>query len=243
MSISLNAVYVKHERRIRLVFSNALAPGAFSSVSYYSLVCTDGSGVSPTVNAAYSIVGDAQTVELSLGTADLVGGGQYTVSANGVPCVDATVTPTPSTLVFSVATDYTTIVNQEVNVLDMSLVLYGRDLLWNGQDLQQDSTGDLITIAGNPNVQQAIRRREMSDGLEWDQTYGAKPRQYVDGASQEAMTLQTALIQQALQDPRVKSCTATIQQDSDETSITFLVKPVLIGEDTPVTLDVSVPVG
>jgi hypothetical protein len=243
MSIALNAVYVRHERRIRLVFSNTLAAGAFTNLTYYTVTNLDGSSVSPTINAAFAITGDVCTVELALGTTDLVGGGQYTVSAVGVPCTDSSVTPSGSVLTFNMTTDFTQIQNQEVKPLDMALVLYGRDLLWNGSDLQEDATGDLATIAGNPNVQQAIRRREVSDGLEWDQTYGAKPRGYVDGSSLEATNLQGSLIQQAIQDPRVKSATCSIQDDDDETSITFNLSVTLVGDDIPVPIDVAVPTG
>jgi hypothetical protein len=243
MALALNAVYVVHERRIRLVFSEALAAGAFTTLSCYTILDTDGSGVSPTINAAFPIVGDAQTVELALGTADLVPGGQYTVSAIGVPAILLAPTLPPSLLPFTMATDFTTVPNQEISPADMGTILYGRDLLWNGSDLQQDVTGDLATITGNQNVQQAIRRREVSDGLEWDMAYGAKPRGYVDGSSLEAMSLQTALVQQAVADPRVKKCTAAIQQDADETTVTFNVSITLIGDDVPVPVDVSVPVG
>src|ERR1019366_5884757 len=65
MALALNAVYVVHERRIRRVFSGALAAGAFTTLSCYTILDTDGSGVSPTINAAFTIVGDAQSPQES----------------------------------------------------------------------------------------------------------------------------------------------------------------------------------
>ena len=50
-----------------------------------------------------------------------------------------------------------------------------------GEDYVETSAGDLATVGGLDNVQAALTRRMASDGLPWDDTYGAKPRRYIDG--------------------------------------------------------------
>jgi hypothetical protein len=238
-AIHLQNVYIKHERRLRLIFDVPLAAGAFTNTALYTVTNLDGKGTSPTVVAVFAITGGLQQIEVSLG-ADLVDGAQYQVAAVGVPGTNGGTTKASSVLPFTVSANLANTPNQEVTFVDLGLLLYGRDLLWNGQDLQEDASGDLSTIQGTQNVQQAIWRRELSEGLMWDTSYGARPRQYIDGSSLETLTLQGAINRQALADPRVKSVNTQILPDTTETRVVFGVNVTLIGNEVPQQIDLTV---
>jgi len=95
MAIALVSLSIKHERRIRAVFSNTLAAGAFTDPSLYVLTCTNSAGADPGVQKAVAILSSPNVVELQLDL-DLVGGGVYRLQADGVPAVDLSVTPADS---------------------------------------------------------------------------------------------------------------------------------------------------
>lgn len=216
MTISLNAVEVKHERRVRLIFSTVLDTGAFGvSPSLYVISCTDSLGTSPGVAAAMLVTDSPYCVELAL-AADLVKGSLYTVSAIGVPANDATVTPDPSLLSFrfgmnSAARDVEPIQRNREDLI------YGVDLLWNGSDYQETASGDLDRIGGTANVTKALYRGLESQGLTWDQDYGAHIRDFVDSPSTVAGTLKANVQAQVLSDPRVKSAKVKVSTDDEET--------------------------
>ena len=65
MTIALTTAIVRHERRLRLVFSNSLGAGAFSTLTWYTIT-SDGTAASPSVVAAYAVANSPQVVELHL---------------------------------------------------------------------------------------------------------------------------------------------------------------------------------
>src|SRR5262245_28735780 len=106
MSVAFNAVVIRHERRIRLVFTNTLDMSAFTSVSYYSVTSIDGSAASPSVVRAFAVGNSPNVVELQL-SLDLVQGAAYRVSAVSVLAIDATTTPNPSNVTVRMAREQT----------------------------------------------------------------------------------------------------------------------------------------
>ena len=115
--------------------------------------------------------------------------------------------------------------------------MFGQDLFWNGTDFLEDASGDLSDIAGPLNAKVAIERRLLSDGLPWDDTYGAKPSQYVDGTAPAAQNLRGALEKQALSDDRVQSAKATLSfNSSDVTSAYFETVVKLVGLENTTTI-------
>jgi hypothetical protein len=239
MSILLQAVDVRHEHRIRLVFTNALASGAFGlpAPTNYVIANTDGLGTSPSVKAAYVVPGNPAVVELAL-SAPIVAGAAYTISAVGVPAVDTTVTPVGSVLSFRYGA---TVAKENVEPIrrDRELLLYGIDLLWNGADFQETANGDLDRVSGAANVTKALNRGVEANGLGWDSTYGAKAREFIDSPSVAVGTLKGSVTAQLLRDPRVQEVRVTYDiQDSK----TFLfATPKLISGESIEPVSIVVP--
>ncbi len=217
MSITLLTVIPRHERRLRLLFTNTLASGAFTTPSLYTIANQDSAGISPDVAGLLVVSGSTNAVEIALDN-DLVGGAQYLVSAVGVPAIDSSVND------------------------DLQSLLYGIDLVWTGSDYAEDASGDLSTISGLSNATQAISRRLQSDGLPWDDSFGAKPREFVDGAPGEMVSLRGALTRQTLLDDRVKSVVVSIEQDPEDPADTvFDIDVTMIGAEGRTQLQIQVP--
>ena len=240
MSIFLQNVFLKHERRVRLIFSNSLAAGAFSTLSFYTFAVINGRGTAPNPVAAYPVIGNLTSVELVLDN-DLAPGGVYSISAIGVPALDASTTDGTNITQFSFPINFNVVPNVDTSTQDYGALLFGTDLVFNGTDFQVDQNGDLSTISGTPNAEGAITRRLLSNGLIWDPTYGAKARQYVDGVALGATSLRGALIQQSKADDRVKTATATLLSSDDPTNATFEVDVTLVGDLTVFPISVVVP--
>lgn len=214
MTIALLAIEIRHERRVRCVFSQAVAAGAYVA-GLYTVTSLDAVGVSPGVSAALMLTTSPNVVELVLDQ-DLVKGGLYSLSAVDVPAGDATVTSAAAVeqFRFGITLDKT---NIDPVKLNRDRILYGVDLLWNGVDYQETATGDLDTVGGTANVNKALRRRVDSNGLKWDRSHGVGAREFVDTPSVGSGTLRGKMNAQFLLDPRVKEVTVTVDfNDSDE---------------------------
>jgi len=238
MTISLNAVEVKHERRVRLIFSTVLDAGAFGvSPSLYVITCTDSLGISPNISAAMVVSDSPYCVELALST-DLVKGSLYTISAIGVPAADASVTPDPSLLSFRFGLNSE---SRDVEPIQRNRedLIYGIDLLWNGVDYQETASGDLDRIGGTANVTKALYRGLEAQGLTWDQGYGAHIRDFVDSPSPVAGTLKANVQSQILSDPRVKSAKVKVSTDEEETYL--VITPSLISGEVLKPVSIVVP--
>ncbi len=211
MNIVFVDVSARSRRRLWLRFSAQLAAGAFTSLGAYSLEGEDGSA--PGVVAAFVVASNPYVVEIAIDT-DLTEGVEYIVRAVGVPDTDADVTLAPSELPvrIGVARTRQAALSPRDDVLETA---YGVDLYWDGSDLVEDAQGDLATVSGRENVHAALKRRLTSYGLPWDESYGAKPREYVDGSPLTAYQLRGALAAQAVEDDRVKRATATVLPEDD----------------------------
>lgn len=199
-----NTLLFNGARRVRVLCTQSLGTGAFTSTSLYTVTSLDGLGASPSVNAVFAIAGSPQAVELAV-SADLAPGGLYRVAFAAMPFSNGTTftgsldgrLPLPSN---------TPNPQAEPSTGDFDLLFYGRDLLLGDSgDFALDATGDLATIAGQPNWQQAITRRVMSDGIPWDGSYGAKPKDYVNAPTQYQLPLSARIVQQARADDRTLS--------------------------------------
>lgn len=239
MSILLHALQVRHERRLRLLFTSPLASGAFGAPApaYYSIVNNDGRAPSPVVQAALLVPGDTAVVELAL-SEPLIKGAFYTVKAEGVPALDTTVTPTPSALDLRWGV-VTTPENVEPPQKDRELLLYFVDLLWNGTDFQESALGDLDRVSGTANVTKALNRGVEAGPLPWDNTYGAGARDFVDSPSVAAGTLKGAVAAQLLRDPRVKAVKVTYKIDDEKTYLNA--DPTLISGQPVERVSITVP--
>lgn len=245
MSIHLQNVVYKHERRVRLVFDNTLAAGAFSTLSFYTFVNTNSVGVSPNPVALFAIAGNSSAVEIQLDS-DLSQGGIYSVSAIGVPAIDSTVTDSTNVLPLYFSTT-PILPNVESQNIDSGNVLYGVDLVWTGADFAEDGLGDLAEQSGITVYQLDMYRTLTSDGLPWDPTYGAHLTQYVDAPAPGSLTMKGSILKAVLADDRTKTADATISMvpqlssDGSTTVVTVEVDLVAIGQESPMTLPVQVP--
>lgn len=227
MTIALLSVDPRTPTRIRLNFTTSLAVGAFTTTSYYTVASLDGNA-SPTVRAALIVAGAVNNVELVL-SSDLISGALYQISAIGVPAQDASVTDGTATTQMRYGRSV-----QQTNVEPVAdgreLILYGRDIVYDGSDFVETSNGDLATVEGTTNVQQAITRRIAGTPLLWDRSYSPDSRQYIDGSTVATVSLKGNLIAQCLKDDRIASADVTLtSDDNDPTLAYFLVEPTLIG--------------
>src|SRR5262245_49136099 len=136
MAIDLLSCFIKHERRVRLLFSVDLAAGAFTSIAPYAVQNIDGRATSPSVVAVFAVAHAPNVVEIQLGS-DLTPGAAYHFAAVGVPGVDGSLTLATSSTdgTFGEPT-VTPDAGQGVSAL--AALLYGKDLRWSGSDFIED---------------------------------------------------------------------------------------------------------
>jgi hypothetical protein len=241
LAIALQSLFIRHESRIRLIFSNTLASGAFGvpAPAAYVITNEDGLGVSPSVSAAM-VVSDAPTnVELAL-SQPLVAGARYKVSAVGVPATDLSVTPggTEELFLYASRSQKDT---REQTVIDRERLLYGVDLVWNGSDFEESATGDLARVSGTPNVTKALWYGVVAEGLPWDPDWGGKAREFVDSPSPAGVSLRGSVVSHVLRDPRVES--VETEFEVNETSTILHLTPKLKTGQTMEKVSVTAPNG
>lgn len=209
MTIALGNVMVKHERRIRLFFTNTLDAGAFDASHY---VVTSNGLPQLTVVQAYVVANTPTCVELAF-NGDLSQFGVYTLSALSVPALDASTTSaTPdanNTTNFAIGGTVTP-PNVESPDDDLDALVYNRDLVFDGNDIVETEGGGLATTQGLPNYQGAIQRRVVqSRPLPWAPRYGDHMGEFVNGPAPLASTAAAKARRQAYADDRTKSVSIT----------------------------------
>lgn len=238
MAIVQTSTFFNGTRRVRTIFSGPLAAGAFTTLGLYSITAVDG-GVNPiNVVALFAIASTANAVEFQIDQ-DLLTGAQYSIGYTAVPGADASTFTGTAVVRNGLALSNLPNVEQETD--DIPLLLYGRDLTFNGFDYMQDATGDLLLGSGRPNWKNAVDRRIGSQGLNWDATYGPKTDQYVDAPSPYAPSLGGSIVAQARLDDRTKQATMQIQQAPGDIN-GFIIAVQIIGKDGLETITTSVPV-
>jgi len=239
--MELVSLTVKHERRVRLYFDEQLAIAAFSMLSSYVFTSTDSFGLAPVVQSLY-IVPSANNVIEVVFSDDLIEGGNYQVTAIGIPAVSANVSTNLSTLQFRVGANQQ-LIDREPATTNNELALYGRDITWNGIDYVETATGDLARVSGLMNVDNALHNRMFEEvGLPWDKEYGLKARRYVDGPTGSTRTLQSDIQSELLKDDRVTAVTCEINDD-DDTDVTFNTTATLLGDRQATQIDYTVDNG
>jgi hypothetical protein len=207
MTTAPSSILYRGTRRVRVVFSGALAAGAFTSTALYSLTNLDGSGASPiAVLAVFAIANSPASVEFAIDS-DLTSGALYRVGFASVPCADATLYT--GTYDARVGLQLAALPNTEPATQDLQLQLYQRDLLFVN-DFVEDATGDLVTVTGRPNWIGALVRRIGSEGLPWDSAYGLKGEQFVDAPDRYQKPLAGRLLAQATDDDRTLTASVAV---------------------------------
>lgn len=236
MAIDFQAVTVRHERRLRLFFTNTVAGGAFN-VALYTVTNTDSSGVDPAVVGAYPIVGAPMAVELALG-ADLVEGGLYAIRANGVPAID--LSTCPDTTLPSRTPASADVPNVERPRPDRDALIYGVDLVWSADDFAEDPTGDLAVVSGRDNYTGAIQRRLQGEPLPWDADYSPRARGYVDAPAPTLDELKADVVRQIGLDPRTAEVQAVDVDTTDPAAPVIAVDVVPIGDRRATRVDATI---
>jgi len=228
--VQLLAVIPRHERRIRLSFNLAVAMGGFvTPPTFYTVTNTDGKGISPGVVKVFVVANSPDVVELQL-DGDLVGGALYTVSAVGVPGVDASVTPNPSILPFFFGENNPQPKpTGQSGISDLDAVLYGIDLLFHG-DFLETPDGDLAVVSGTTNLRESAWRRALSEGLPWTPDFGVHPREFVDATPGSLGALRGRAESQMRRDDRVKTASAILVTDVAQAFLSISVIPIGAGQ-------------
>lgn len=237
MAIEMTGIDARHERRIRIVFSNTLAAGAFTTPSLYVVESLDGKGLEPGVLQALVVPGSSTNVEIALDT-DLVPGALYRITASGVPATDLSTSTSASRQEFRFGS-MPAPRGDEPKTSDADLVLYGRDAVWAG-DYVETPEGDLATVSGVANVQGAQQRRMLGQPLPWAPGYSARAYEAVDLPSTAVNSLYGRLQAQAIVDDRVSAARVVLVEDGESTR--FDVTSILIGGQIPSATPVEIKV-
>jgi len=176
MAIVPLSVHFRGTRRVRTIFTGALASGAFTSTSLYAITADDGGANPMAVLAVFAIANSPNAVEFAVDS-DLTSGALYTVTFTGVPGVD--LSTFSGTVDSRVALVLTQLPNVEPETQDIDPLFYGRDLAFKN-DYLEDPSGDLMTISGRPNWIGAIGRRLASDGLKCNYSERLSPQRRQD---------------------------------------------------------------
>ena len=209
MSVALQKIVINSETRVRLIFSGALGSGAFSAALYSVSDITLGAA-GPSIVAALAVSGLTNQVELVLAS-PLSSGDVAEVSFFNVPAADLSTNSGNASAYYGPSVTFTRDVEPEQNASDA--LVFGRDLVHDGADYVEDGTGDLIEVEGVPNAQGAIWRRVISYDLPWDQSYGTKLDDYVDGPNAAAAPAAGLIKRQVLADDRANACSVQLLED------------------------------
>lgn len=239
MAIAFDSLAFRSIRRVRLAFSAALGAGAFSTLKY-AVTSLDAAGTDEAVTAALALADSPQSVELAL-QFDLVALGRYRVTFTAVPGADAsTVTgtfdfETPGEQQHASAT-----VQQD----DVLALLYGEDLVFDGNDFVEGADGDLAVEKGPEVIKAWMMDMVESEGLLWDADYAPNTRRYVDGTVGALPSLRGEILRKALRNGRIKQANAKIlpQVDGLEDQATIDIDIALTG-GASVKTQASIAVG
>lgn len=204
-------VFTGATQRIRVICTQTLAVAAFQSLSFYAVTNLDGLGAIPTVQAVFAILNSPQAFELQL-SCSLCPGSQYQVTLTNLPFADSSTFS--GSLVAQVPSQANTPNPQaEPSTGDLNLLFYGRDLVLNDQgDLALLPTGDFQTVQGRPNWTGAVLRSQMSNGVPWNPSYGARPNDYVNAPTTYQLPFSARLVQVARADDRTLTAQVAITQ-------------------------------
>jgi hypothetical protein len=210
MTITLAAVAIRHERRVRLAFTAEIGPGAYKA-DLYRVENFDGLAPGVPVRKALLVPNSPAVVELQL-DADLAQGRLYRFFAEGVPALAGGVT--------SVGTFVDAAVSREPGGAPigapqpkgtaLEVLLYGRDLGWTNGDLAETLSGDLELASGRAVAEADLARRLLSAGLPWDASYGLQAQEDIDGSPFALPVLRGRAIEQVYADDRVAEVDVTV---------------------------------
>lgn len=221
--MDLISASARTDRRIRLRFNQDVGAGGYVT-TLYTVESQDVTAASPGLRAVYAIAGIPAMVELVLDS-DLIPSGIYKVFAENVPSTTLELTPVGNFENFVFGTPTTAPINAEPKQSNGETVLYGRDLIFSG-DFQETVEGDLASVTGIVNAQQALFRRLTGAPLPYAPSYSPNAREFVDG--NDSLVLKNRIRQQATKDNRVQSIQVKLETDAAGRTV-YVIDPTFIG--------------
>lgn len=206
MAIEFRDVHVRSPWRARLIFSQDLGAGAFVP-GFYALVSQDGFSENPGVVTVLPVQDLPAEVELVLNV-ELAPGALYELQiAAGVPGADATTAPEAVKRFRTGAPARAP--SASFTAQDIDELIFGVDLLHDGQDFRLGPDEDVATLTGPQNGVRSVERRLISDALPYvsPEDYGAAAYELVDAPEALLPILRGRLEQQARLDDRVVRAT------------------------------------
>lgn len=200
MAFELLQVFVRSSTRLRFFFSDTVTGAPLGAWVLSSL---DGN---PSPVQVQSLIVQGNQVELVLSD-PIVGGGFYRATLRALQISSGFVTA-PATSLDFIAPNAAQPASNQLSIKAFQSNIFGEDIAWNGSDWVEGHDGDLATVTGPENARAAILRRQLSDGLIWDDSYGLKPSEFVDAPDGELPELVLRAEAQSLADDRVKSARA-----------------------------------
>lgn len=195
----------------------------------------DGIGPSPG-DALYvlNVAGDALSIHAIFGE-DMAAGGRYRFTIDSINVAGSPVAVTADLFYAPASHQIENLPPEE----DVTGILYGEDLVHDGNDFVESADGDLETVTGVENAKAALVRACLSNGLPYSEGYGARPRRFIDGAAQNSSTLRGALLRTMLDDDRVEECSAVpIRDENAPSEVTFNLTAKFVGESDAITVPV-----
>lgn len=200
MAFILARLFVRTPTRIRFFFTDTVTAAPLSSWQFSSL---DGN---PDPVQVESLIVQGSQVEVVLSAA-LVGGGSYRATLRALHVASGFPTAPAATFDFR-APASAAAPSQQLSIAAFKANLFGEDVVWTGSDWAEGADGDLLVNTGPDVAVSAVLRRESSEGLMWDPSYGLKPSDFVDAPAGELANLVRRIERQAIADDRVKAAKA-----------------------------------
>jgi hypothetical protein len=189
---TINSLEVRSLTRIRVNWASS--SGVPNNASDYVLVSLDSRGAPPTVSAVLLVSGMAAQREIVLAW-KLVGGAQYRLDSSS------------SQRSFTVP-ESRPAASSVVKADHWDLEFYGVDISFD-QDLREDASGDLATVAGFENGKLSVVRQATGNGLPWNPSWGGMAGEWVDAPSPALVNVHGGIVRQLSNDDRVSSVDVT----------------------------------
>lgn len=210
MAIAFDSLICRSLTRIRLAFSAPVGVGAFATFRY-TVTSLDAAGVDEVVTSVLPIADSPQSVELAL-QFDLVALGRYRLTYIAIPGLDASVAAGSFDFESPGEQQHASATVQQDDVLAL---LYGEDLVHDGNDFVEGADGDLAVEKGPEVIKAWVMDMVESEGILWDADYAPNTRSYVDGTVGALPSLRGAILRKTLRNDRIKQANAKILPQVD----------------------------
>lgn len=215
MALALLRIEQRSPTRFRLRFDGALASGAFgpsSLAGYTAAESYDGSAVAArtwAMSGAIAIISDPAAVELVLSLSVSDGAWFWVIFNAAVPAISGP--PFAGALSPTIRTaEKVPAPSPEVPTSELDAIIWGEDFIFRDGRWVESSSGDMLVETGMGVAVHALERRQISEGLLWDPSYGLRPRRFVDAPTVNAPAIAGEAQAQAVADDRVVAALSVV---------------------------------